>query len=315
LITQYQSHAGAVNTSTTPGAQMAYADGSANTIRPTSLTYPNGRVLHYDYGTSGGVNDLLSRIGSLIDNDGTTHLADYTYVGLNRIVVAASAQPGTELTYIKLSGEPNGNGGDPYTGWDRFSRLIDQRWIATGTGMALERTQYGYDQAGNRLWRANLVAESASASQDEYYTYDGLYQLEQLQRGTLNGGRTGISGTPTWEEDYTFDPTGNWNNYLTKVSGATSLNQDRTHNKDNALATLAGSSAYVAVNAVGNMTTAPQPGSWSSAYTLTWDAWNRLVKVASGASTVAAYAYDGLSRRTTKVISGVTRDYYRALHK
>jgi len=66
----------------------------------------------------------------------------------------------------------------------------------------------------------------------------------------------------------------------------------------------------VTVNAAGNMTTAPQPGSWSSAYTLTWDAWNRLVKVASGAGTVAACAYDGLSRRTTKVISGVTRDYY-----
>jgi len=310
LITQYQSHSGAVNTSTTPSLQMAYASGSANTIRPISLTYPNGRVLNYNYGTSGGTNDLLSRIGSLIDNDGTTILAGYTYVGLNRIVVAASAQPGTELTYIKLAGEPNGDGGDPYTGWDRFSRLIDQRWITTGTGTALERTQYGYDQAGNRLWRANLVAESAGANQDEYYTYDGLYQLKQLQRGTLNGGRTGISGTPTWEEDYTFDPTGNWNNYLAKVSGTTSLNQNRTHNKDNALVTLAGSGAYVAVNAVGNMTTAPQPGSWSSAFTLTWDAWNRLVKVASGSTTVAAYAYDGLSRRTVKVSGGVTRDYY-----
>ena len=175
LITQYPSHSGAVNTSTTPSVQMAYADGSANTVRPTSLTYPNGRVLNYNYGTSGGTNDLLSRIGSLIDNDGTTILAGYTYVGLNRIVAAASAQPGTELTYIKLSGEPNGDGGDPYTGWDRFSRLIDQRWITTGTGTALERTQYGYDRAGNRLWRANLVAESAGANQDEYYYYDGQY--------------------------------------------------------------------------------------------------------------------------------------------
>ena len=54
------------------------------------------------------MNDLLSRIGSLVDNDGTTHLADYTYVGLGRIVAARSPQPGTELTYIKLAGEPNG---------------------------------------------------------------------------------------------------------------------------------------------------------------------------------------------------------------
>ena len=310
LITQYQSHSGAVNTSMTPSVQTAYADGSANTIRPTSLTYPSGRVLNYNYGTSGGTNDLLSRIGSLIDNDGTTILAGYTYVGLDRIVVAASAQPGTELTYIKLAGEPNGDGGDPYTGWDRFSRLTDQRWITTGTGTALERTQYGYDQAGNRLWRANLVAESAGANQDEYYYYDGLYQLQNLQRGTLNGGRTGISGTLTWEENYTLDPTGNWNNYQTKLSGTWNLDQNRTHNRDNALVTLAGSSAYVAVNAVGNMTRAPQPGGWSSAYTLTWDAWNRLVKVASGSTTVAAYGYDGLSRRTVKVSGGTTRHYY-----
>ena len=99
---------------------------------------------------------------SLFHNDGTTHLADYTYIGLDRIVAAGAALPGTELTYIKLSGEPNGDGGDPYTGWDRFSRLIDQRWIATGTGTALERTQYGYDQAGNRLWGCRKITLTVS---------------------------------------------------------------------------------------------------------------------------------------------------------
>jgi hypothetical protein len=42
-IETYQSHAGAVNLSTTPSVQMAYADGSAITIRPTGITYPIGR--------------------------------------------------------------------------------------------------------------------------------------------------------------------------------------------------------------------------------------------------------------------------------
>ncbi len=37
LIAQYQAHGGAVNTSTTPNVEYAYADGSANTIRPTSF--------------------------------------------------------------------------------------------------------------------------------------------------------------------------------------------------------------------------------------------------------------------------------------
>jgi len=33
-INTYQAHAGAVNLMATPGVQMAYANGSANTIRP-----------------------------------------------------------------------------------------------------------------------------------------------------------------------------------------------------------------------------------------------------------------------------------------
>jgi hypothetical protein len=40
-----------VNTSTTPKVQYGYASGSANTIRPTAITYPDGRVITYDYGT------------------------------------------------------------------------------------------------------------------------------------------------------------------------------------------------------------------------------------------------------------------------
>ena len=92
LENEYQSHSGAVNTSTTPAVQYAYADGSANTIRPTSITYPDGRVVSYDYGSTGGTNDLLSRVGSLIDDD-STHLADYTYLGLNQIVQVSSPQP------------------------------------------------------------------------------------------------------------------------------------------------------------------------------------------------------------------------------
>src|SRR5436190_1300143 len=81
LTADYQAHSGAVNTASTPKVQYAYAKGSANTIRPTTMTYPNGRVLNYDYGTSGGMNDAASRIASYIDNDGTTHLADYSYLG------------------------------------------------------------------------------------------------------------------------------------------------------------------------------------------------------------------------------------------
>ena len=63
-MTEYQSHSGAVNVSTTAKTQYSYADGSANTIRPTALVYPNGRTLTYDYGAANDQSDRLSRVPS-----------------------------------------------------------------------------------------------------------------------------------------------------------------------------------------------------------------------------------------------------------
>jgi len=50
----------------------------------------------------------------------------------------------------------------------------------------------------------------------------------------------------------------------------------------------------------GNMTTMPQPASPASSYTATYDAWNRLVKIADGANTVSEYQYDGAKRRVVQ---------------
>ena len=216
-----------------------------------------------------------------------------------------------KLTYIQQSGSPPlGDGGDQYTGLDRFGRVIDQRWIKDSSGADLERVEYGFDRASNRVWRDNPVADALSAKQDEFYTYDGLNQLLTLQRGTLNSGRTGISGTPAWEEDFTLDPTGNWDNYVNQVNGTTTLNQPRTHNAVNEVETISGSSSLMTQNAAGNMSKAPKPLDWSSAYVMTYDAWQRLVQVKSGSTTVASYAYDGQNRRTTKVTGSTTRHYY-----
>ena len=61
------------------------------------------------------------------------------------------------------------------------------------------------------------------------------------------------------------------------------------------------------------MTKAPQPKNGAAAYTLVWDAWNRLAEVKSGAPVTAVYAYDGLTRRVSaQAPSGTTgsQDYY-----
>src|SRR4051794_21217148 len=105
---------------TTPVVQYGYANGGSNTIRPTTMTYPNGRVLTFDYGAASGVNDALSRIGSLIDNDGATQLANYTYLGQNSVVNVDEPQPGLTYTLLGLIPGNDADTGDIYQGLDRF---------------------------------------------------------------------------------------------------------------------------------------------------------------------------------------------------
>jgi len=54
----------------------------------------------------------------------------------------------------------------------------------------------------------------------------------------------------------------------------------------------------------GNMTTIPQPKLPGSAYTLKYDAWNRLVEVKSGTTVVQVNEYDGLNRRIVRDETG-----------
>lgn len=63
LIQQYQEHGGAVNIGTSLSVQCSYASGSANTIRPTGITYPNGRAISYNY--NAGNDDALSRVSPI----------------------------------------------------------------------------------------------------------------------------------------------------------------------------------------------------------------------------------------------------------
>ncbi len=71
----YQAHSGTVNTSTTPVVQYGYnlMSGGANNSRPTSMTYPNGKVLtlNYDTGSQSTLDNAISRLSSLSDSGGT----------------------------------------------------------------------------------------------------------------------------------------------------------------------------------------------------------------------------------------------------
>ena len=290
LVTEWQEHGGAVDTSISPKVQYAYSEmaSGANHSRLVSMTYPDGYVLDYDYAT--GLDDRISRLSSL--SDGTGVLESYDYLGLGTVARRAHPQPNVDLTYIKRTGESDGDAGDKYVGLDRFGRVADQRWADAATGTATDRFGYGYDRDSQRTYRENLV----DAVFSELYANDGLGQLTGFQRGTLDLTKTAISGTASRSQDWTLDALGNWTSLDT--DGST---QTRTANAQNEYTAVGG--ATPAYDANGNMTTD------ETGRQLAYDAWNRLVTVKdSGGATLVAYAYDGLGRRITETKDGTTTD-------
>src|SRR5262249_20930238 len=175
-----------------------------------------------------------------------------SYLGAALVVKRAHPQPGVDLTYLKQTGESNGDAGDQYTGLDRFYRVSDQRWI--GSGGATDRWQYGYDRDGNRLYRDNLLSNNF----DELYHangaangYDNLNQLVEFRRGALSDSNTdGVPDTVTTasrSQVWDLDALGNWEGLTT--DGTT---QTRTHNKQNEVTAVGGSSLTFDAN--GNLT-------------------------------------------------------------
>jgi len=79
-----------------------YANGSANTVRRTGMTYPSGKIIYYTYGFWVETNDRLSRVDLLTGNDEIDAFESYTYVGLNRIAQVYSTEANIKLTYIQL---------------------------------------------------------------------------------------------------------------------------------------------------------------------------------------------------------------------
>jgi RHS repeat-associated protein len=309
-----QAHAGTVASSGTPSVGYAYDSGgsSSNEIWPVDTVYPSGRTLRRTNGTSGVA---YGRATALTDVGVASLLTVSAMLGSGLITRMATYTDDT-YTWLDLWGGTSGT----LAGLDLFNRVTDQRWKngATITSATdLDRYQYGYDRNSNRLWKANMVATAASQKLDELYSYDNLNRLVDVQRGTLNSGKTAItSGTGTFEQTWSLDPTGNWGTFQEDSNGIGSFNlvQNRTSNTVNEITnvtnTTGGSWASVAYDPAGNMRTFPQPATPGSSYTAVYDAWNRMVSVSASGSTVATYAYDGRNYRIVKTESGTTTHAY-----
>jgi len=294
----------------TPNVQYSYAGTStSNYARRTAIV--GDSPVNYNYGATGGINDYLSRIQSIVDGNDSSVTADYTYLGSRNAVRLDFADADVMLD---LWGGTSGQ----FDGLDRFGRIIDQRWLSySGTPTDLDRYQYGYDRNSNRLWKQNMVATSGF---DEQYTMDAINRLTQMKRGTLDGSHV-ITGTPGRQQDWTLDSVGNWPDYVTATSGTTDLDQSRTSSVVNEITAIGTNTGGLPVwatpgyDAAGNMTAFLNPSSPAGSLTAIYDAWNRLVAVKDGSNFIAEYAYDGLKRRVVKrsYTGGVlqeTRDFY-----
>jgi RHS repeat-associated protein len=315
-----QEHSGAVDGGTKKVA-YGYFDGSANTVRRRRVRYPSvtsGWSYNYLYGA--GADDALSRVTAVRNENGSTRLVSYRYLGLSAVVGVEYEQANsTELTY-EAGG--TGDAGDKYTGLDRFGRLVETVWKASSAEKL--HSSYGRNRFGGAVWRRDDLAHAQGTpveTEDHYYWYDGMYRVEQHQRGDLAGTApdyTGIvAGTRQQDEDFLYDATGNWLSYARQSPANSQAREHNTANEITEIETVVGGSPATigldpgGYDAAGNMLELPaDPAAGTALYGLTWDAWNRLVKAEDGAATLGEYAYDALHRRVKLEAAGDTRHFY-----
>jgi hypothetical protein len=204
LISDAQAHSGNVSGGT---PSVGYSYDASNGDRLTSITYPNGRSINYNYNGSAGLDTILNRISS-ISNGGSGSIQAYTYLGLSTPVTMADGN-GIKLNY----------GTDGSAGFDQFGRVIDQNW-QNSSGTSVDEFQYGYDANSNVLYKKNAV----HTNQSELYAYDNLNRLTNYSTGTLNSSNTSISGTPTTTESWNLDAVGN--SHSSTLNGVTTTGNE-----------------------------------------------------------------------------------------
>ena len=174
LAAEYQEHDGAVDANTLVSVQYTYSDGYSTSgsdrpapyVRPTDVVYRNGRDVQYGYGTANAIDDIMSRLETITDNDGAS--VAYKYLGTGQIVEEDYVTSQTKLSYLDGSGN--------VTGLDRFGRIEDQIWTDYGADpdAVIDHYHYEYDRAGNRVSKDNVLNEDLN----ETYVYDDVNRLK-----------------------------------------------------------------------------------------------------------------------------------------
>ena len=292
VTSSWQEHGGAVDDDGmgTDSLRVRYSCSEAEGTDPVSrlnwVEYPgSGRRIYFYYDDFSGANDhakmdwIMVRISAVSNDSSSTgdRLANYTYEGIRRV-------------RERLNEEPTNNLDVDYS-YDRFGRPDG---IDASTGSTINDLDYGYNRDSKIVWREEDVG---TVHTDELYTYDDLGRLDTFERGDLDTSVTPVTiSSLSREQDWSLDLVGNWESILTG-DGTSSTTVDRDHNDSNEItdvdeSTSVGDPSY---DKNGNTTVIglPEPASRE----FTYDAWNRVVRVENGVSTLAQYEYDGLDRR------------------
>ena len=283
LAFQYQAVTGAVDVSTTPVVEYTYSS-PANGSRITSMVYPNGRTIDYNYsGTNlnSALDNAIGRLDSISDgaNSGDVGqvLEQYSYLGLSTIVTRNHPQTGINLTYLGSSGSI-GSGGDQYVGLDQFGRVVNQNWV-NSSGATVDGYTYSYDANGNVTAKNNALDSAYSQT----FTYD---QLNRLASSTQGG-----SAYQSWS----LDSQGNWSSFTNQGS-----TQTETANAQNQITSISGQTTPT-YDANGNMTSGSLTSQPAAGVTMVYNAWNQLVEVKNaGGAVIVQYSYNALGQRTSE---------------
>ena len=137
------------------------------------------------------------------------------------------------------------------------------------------------------------------ASLSEVYTYDSLNQIASYKLGTLNSGKTDVTGSPSYSQSWDYDAVGNWDSITTN-----STTQTRSANKQNEITSVSGATTPV-YDSNGNLTTD------ENNYRFVYDAWNRLVQVKNSSNVVIiTYGRDALHRHVTDTVGSTVTDRF-----
>lgn len=202
----------------------AKATSGGNTIRPTSITYPDGFVVTYTYSTLSSLHDDEANRVTFVKNGGTT-LATYLYNGVKHAVSIDLPEPDIYRNQAA----------NDYADFDRFTRVASDRWTKD---LVTDIDFYSYDITYDRFDSVTLAENNIHSGFDVEYTMNDLAQVTKSEEGTWNG--SSITSR-TRQQVLTLDQLGNFDVAKLDLNGDNDFtdtgesDDDRTHGDANEL--------------------------------------------------------------------------------